>query len=58
MVDREFVSWVEPIARRDREGRAAFLDFADTIPVDTWNRQSPVKGWTCRVVVQFELDDA
>ena len=57
MVDREFVSWVEPIARRDREGRAALLEFADTLPADTWNRQSPVKGWTCRDVLAHIAGD-
>ena len=57
MVDREFASWVEPIARRDREGRAALLEFARSLPADAWHRPSPVEGWTCRDVLAHIAGD-
>ena len=57
MVKRSFVSWVEPLARRDREGRAAFLDFARSLPDEAWRRPSPVEGWTYRDVLAHIAGD-
>ena len=57
MTDREFVSWVQPIARRDREGRAELLEFAMSVPADAWSRPSPVDGWTCQDVLAHIAGD-
>ena len=57
MADREFVAWVEPIARRDRQGRAALLEFALSVAVDRWDRPSSVEGWTCRDVLAHVAGD-
>ena len=57
MVGREFVSWVEPIALRDREGRIALMEFAKSIPADQWHRPSPIEGWTCQDVLAHIAGD-
>ena len=49
--------WVEPIARRDREGRAELLEFARSVPPDAWDRASPVEGWTYRDVLAHLASD-
>ena len=48
MPGREFPSWVEPIARRDREARVELLEVARSVPCDAWLRPSPLEGWTCK----------
>jgi hypothetical protein len=57
MVDGEFVSWVEPIARRDREARRALLDFATSAPPADLEKASPVEGWICRDVLAHLAGD-
>ena len=52
-----FAQWVEPIARRDREGRAELLAFARSVPPEAWDRASPVEGWTCRDVLAHLASD-
>ena len=52
-----FAPWVEPIARRDREGRAELLEFARSLPPDAWDRASPVDGWTYRDVLAHLASD-
>lgn len=48
IVDREFVSWVEPIALRDRLARQELLEFARSVPGDAWLREMPFEDWTCK----------
>ena len=57
MNKRTFVAWVEPIARRDREGRAALLEFSRLVPAAAWLRPSPVDGWMCRDVLAHIAGD-
>jgi uncharacterized protein (TIGR03083 family) len=57
MTTRTFAPWVEPIARRDREGRAELLEFARSVPPDAWDRASPVEGWTYRDVLAHLASD-
>ena len=57
MAERTFAAWVEPIARRDREGRAALLDYARSVPADAWQQASPVDGWDCRDVLAHIAGD-
>jgi hypothetical protein len=57
MAERTFAAWVEPIAQRDRKGRAAMLDYVRSAPVDTWQRPSSVDGWTCRDVLAHLAGD-
>ena len=46
MPHRKFASWVEPIARRDREARSELLECARSLPADAWLGLSPLDGWT------------
>ncbi len=57
MAERTYASWVEPIARRDREGRAALLGYVRSAPADSWEQPSPVDGWSCRDVLAHIAGD-
>ena len=57
MAERRFAAWVEPIAQRDRDGRAALLDYARSAPSDSWQQPSPVDGWQCRDVLAHIAGD-
>ena len=57
MTERTFASWVEPITRRDREGRAALLDYVRSAPADAWQQPSPVDGWNCKEVLAHIAGD-
>lgn len=46
MVDREFASWVRPIAVTLAEDRRQVIAFASAAPADLWDRPSAVDGWT------------
>jgi hypothetical protein len=48
MTARTFAPWVDPIARRDREGRAELLAFARSVLAEAWCRPSPIEGWSCQ----------
>jgi hypothetical protein len=48
---------VEPIAQRDREGRAALLDFARSAPAELWAQPSDVPGWRCKDVLAHIAGD-
>ena len=52
-----FAQWVEPIARRDREGREALLHFTRAVPDDAWSIQSPLDGWACKDVLAHLAGD-
>lgn len=54
---RTFAAWVEPIERRDREGRAELLELARSLPAEAWDRASPVEGWTYRDVLAHLASD-
>ena len=43
---RALTSWVEPIAARESESAALFVEVARSIPADLWARPSPLEGWT------------
>ena len=58
MTERTFASWVEPIGRRDREGRAALLDYVRLAAPGVWEEPSPVDGWNCRDVVAHIAGDS
>ena len=58
MTTGTFAQWVEPIARRDREGRAELLEFARSVPAEAWDRTSPVEGWTYRDVLAHIASDS
>lgn len=46
MADREFASWVRPIAATLAEDRRQVIAFARSAPADLWDRPSIVDGWT------------
>ena len=57
MAERSFAGWVEPIAQRDREGRAALLDYVRSAPTNIWEQPSLVDGWTCKDVLAHLAGD-
>jgi hypothetical protein len=46
MADREFASWVGPMAATLAEDRRQVIAFARAAPPDLWDRSSAVDGWT------------
>ena len=52
-----FASWVEPIARRDREGRKELVRFARSLSDEGWLLPSPLEGWTCKDVLAHLAGD-
>lgn len=57
MRNKQFASWVEPIARRDRKARAAFIEVARAVPSGAWLRRSPVEGWAYKDVLAHVAGD-
>ena len=57
MNQTRFAPWVEPIARRDREGREELIRFARSLSGESWLLPSPLEGWTCRDVLAHLAGD-
>ena len=47
MLERQFASWVAPIARRDGDGRIELVAYARSVAGEAWRRPSPLDGWSC-----------
>ncbi len=57
MSQAKFAPWVEPIARRDREGREEVIRFARSLSPESWLLPSPLEGWTCKDVLAHLAGD-
>jgi uncharacterized protein (TIGR03083 family) len=51
MTARTYAAWVQPLAREFAENRQAVLDFARLLPAESWERSSPLEGWTYRDIL-------
>lgn len=51
MRTRTYAAWVQPLAERFAENRQAVLDFARLLPAESWERPSPLDGWTYRDIL-------
>ena len=58
MPERQFASWVEPIARRDGDARIELVAYARSVAGEAWRRSSPLDGWSCKDVLAHLAGDS
>lgn len=51
MEQRDFASWVRPIAEVLWRDHRELREFARAMPEDAWRRESVVEGWTCKHIL-------
>lgn len=51
MAERTFASWVEPIATLLANDHRELVEFARSLPTETWELPSDVEGWTYKHIL-------
>jgi len=57
MTERQFASWVEPIAALYGERRSRLVAFARALPADAWKLPAHESGWTCKDLLAHVAGD-
>ena len=57
MAERQFASWIAPIARRDGDARIALVAYARSVPGDAWDQPSALDGWSCKDILAHLAGD-